>query len=527
MSIRFCLIFILLFVYPFTIDATCSLSKAALREARLAAARDFITKTNVNATNSVDIIEYYMTPDAVQIIQTVGAFGPPVLIVEEYQLILHQEPPSIKLNSSGIIDGSEVWIDDDNLFFAYRDAFKQDFYGTRQGLTVGGYNLVNYEVLTFVSDPCLPIKIKRDYITPDPYAYGVQNQAGIAQTQGPESLDFLCGLIQTACPVGTPLQQYATKDQCVNFLLTIPRNTEQTFCPYGFGGSNSTMCRLLHLSLAFIDGATHCPHLGPDSMPCTDNCIEVCSSCVIPASSSPTGYPIADPTTNAYCGTSINYTNVENIQTFECKCRDSTISRDDISPIADRKYCQPITCTADYQCPVKYGTATCVEGKCVPRGGFVWDSSMKSYVQKNMAKCPYGDNRVFWKDGLPFCVKPGYCLQQPDPSTRWQCASNNGGSNDYNTVKCLPLDTDDFGIPQYVKDLLGPRPYGCLCNYGFLGGYEYPCYCPVGKNVQWLNGDKVCLSPGECTQNNQCPTSSSGSKHCVFTAGNPIGQCQA
>lgn len=527
MRLLFPLLFILLLAAPLLAQSTCPLTPSQLKQARIEAAKDFISKTNFNATDGLSKIYLYMTDDAVQIIETAGTFEP-ILGVAEYQLIFWQEPIPIQLRSYNIIEGSYVWLNDSTLFYAYNNSFNQDFYGRRQGvLDVGVYNLVHYEVLTFVDEPCLPIKIKRDFVGLDPYGSAVQNLAGILQTQGPESLGPICGFIQMACPVNTSLQQYSSVQECANFLLNLPRNSEQTFCPYGFGNTNSTMCRLVHLNLAFIDPFVHCPHLGPNSMPCMDGCIDECAACVLDASLSPTGYPIADPTSNSYCASVINYTDANNLQSYECRCLDSTISRPDLSPLPGRKYCQPITCSADYQCPVRYGTATCVEGKCVPRNGFVWDSSMAAFSQKNMAKCPHGDNRIFWNNGLPECIAPGYCQRQQDPTSRWQCATSGGGPHDYNAVKCKAIDTLDFGIPQFVKDALGPRQYGCICNYGFVGGLGYPCVCPAGKTIQWLNGDKVCLSAGECTQDYQCPTSSSGGKHCLFTTGNPIGVCKA
>jgi hypothetical protein len=78
-----------------------------------------------------------------------------------------------------------------------------------------------------------------------------------AETQS-AYIQRLCQGTQLICPVGSAVEQYASVDDCVTF-LSAP-NTP--FGSYDRGDQNNVICRLIHIQLAQIAPALHCPHLG-------------------------------------------------------------------------------------------------------------------------------------------------------------------------------------------------------------------------------------------------------------------------
>lgn len=507
-----------------------ALNATQLRAAREAAVSDWLIKTNFNLADDLNKTNFYLAPDAIQIVENAGTFEGPV--IGEYQVLGWLVPPVLKFYAHNILYGSGRWIDTDTFYFKYNNSFAGDFYGSRQGLDYFVDNLEHYEVIRFVPGQ---VKIVEDFIGLDPYILAVQNEQGLIRTNTPEGIAGVCALIVTgipeaflpaACPANSPFAQFATIQECLGFYLSLPQNSIQTFCPYGFGNTNSVQCRLVHLNLAYVDPAIHCPHLGPNSMPCRDTCVDSCQSCGLFGANSPVGYPTADPATNAYCAP-INRPENRPIQTFQCACNDGTVSRPDLAPSPNRTYCKPITCTKEEDCRSNPGTVSCVSGKCVPRRTFTWNSTLAAYNARDMSQCKYGNNRVFWDTtGTPHCVPPGFCLPAPANSpeaTKWQCMPEVGGLQPYNRVSCANISTNDYGIPQYVKDKLGPRNFGCICNRGFLGGTSQPCVCPAGYTIQWWNGKELCLKTNvECTANYQCPHG----KTCVFSTDPIVGLCQ-
>jgi hypothetical protein len=75
-----------------------------------------------------------------------------------------------------------------------------------------------------------------------------------------------CNKIQTYCPVGTNLQQFTSIPDCQTFMQSIPFGSPQVL-----GVGNSYTCRSFHSNLINTpNGAQiHCPHTGPNSVPCS------------------------------------------------------------------------------------------------------------------------------------------------------------------------------------------------------------------------------------------------------------------
>ena len=78
-----------------------------------------------------------------------------------------------------------------------------------------------------------------------------------AETQS-TYIQKLCQGTQLICPVGSAVEEYTSVDDCVTF-LSAP-NTP--FGSYDRGDQDNVVCRLIHLQLAQIAPAIHCPHLG-------------------------------------------------------------------------------------------------------------------------------------------------------------------------------------------------------------------------------------------------------------------------
>lgn len=80
----------------------------------------------------------------------------------------------------------------------------------------------------------------------------------IPPNQESATIQYLCQGTQAVCPVSSPLEQYSSFEECVTFLS--PPNTP--FGDYDRADQNNVICRVVHLLLAQISPAIHCPHLG-------------------------------------------------------------------------------------------------------------------------------------------------------------------------------------------------------------------------------------------------------------------------
>jgi hypothetical protein len=237
--------------------------------------------------------------------------------------------------------------------------------------------------------------------------------------------------------------------------------------------SNTTACRSLHGTSAIFLPNIHCSHVRPNSHVCKDACTAQCSNC--------------DP--NAQCVAT--YPTIESV-VYQCQCKNGYVG--------NGTSCTAKQCVND-NCPAMDGTFECSTGLCKCTETFTHEPQPN---QNNLCYCPTDSgSEIFYNNSVPICVPKGRCINK-----QYQCTTQS-----YNHVKCVKLDND--------FTLFG----ACLCNYGFNGGWEFPCSCPSGKRIVWseiLDG-QVCLSPDECTANRQCPKNSV----CVIPSGTPIGHCSS
>ncbi|CAF1422289.1 unnamed protein product [Adineta ricciae] len=86
--------------------------------------------------------------------------------------------------------------------------------------------------------------------------------AGLTLDFAPEEYSFvisnLCQAIQITCPVGSSNQQYTDVNECISFLS----EPQTPFGSYDRADQNNVVCRLIHIQLAAIAPAIHCPHVG-------------------------------------------------------------------------------------------------------------------------------------------------------------------------------------------------------------------------------------------------------------------------
>jgi hypothetical protein len=299
--------------------------------------------------------------------------------------------------------------------------------------------------------------IRSSFVIDDPTIMAVFN----AQPVDPLRL---CAGIQVACTGG--LQQYPDVQTCVNFITSLPPSR----CPFPFT-SNTALCRQLHLANAFINPVIHCPHTAMNSPVCFEQCMPDCANC--------------DP--NAVCVDDyINNTTAH----YKCQCKPG-YTGDGVTS------CVPNTCANDADCPLQPGSGGCQNGLCGCNKTFAWDTSAGAQQRHDTCDCK-ADEIHITRDGLNECLPIGKCLDVNDcPQKREQ-------------AQCLPTPQNPFATFNT-----------CFCNYGFIGGHQYPCTCPEGRTVvqSKLDHSELCLAPGECTDDSHCAPGT-----CV--QGTPVGHCQ-
>jgi hypothetical protein len=410
------------------------------------------------------------------VVQDTGDFGPGS-IAEEYDRITIDLTEIIgyaPVILGPTYDPNAVrWLDNNTLITFHTDSIMTGFNTTTRQYQFIGYGFRDIEVIRY--DPNSPL-INLGYSIQDPAA-----EALYAASQATYSIELICGIIFQACDVTNSsgynyLQDtdFTTIIDCITFLSTLnPKNP----CPYP-QRSNTTICRTLHGFSALLNPAVHCAHVRPVSMVCVDTCLPACSNC--------------DP--NAKCVAT--YPNFPTIITpvYQCQCNNGYIG--------NGATCTALMCNYG-NCPAPYGYYNCSTGLCMCADTFTAQPALMG-VNNSLCVCPTtisGPGQIVWENGLPICVPAGRCLTKT-----WQCI--NQAEED---VKCLPQNNTftQFG--------------GCVCNPGFTGGWEFPCNCAPGNTVSWSNviNGNVCLAPGQCIANYQCPRG----KTCVISPGQPIGIC--
>jgi len=296
----------------------------------------------------------------------------------------------------------------------------------------------------------------------------------------------LCKNIMARC-TGS-LQQYRSVDECVGFMQAIgavAQERPRSACPYRLT-SNTTTCRNFHSSNTLVDPAVHCPHTAKDSVMCVDNCLPACESCP----------------PNSHCSaTYSNATSQSAIYSCACDAGFVAFSTGD----GEVTKCLPASCNDDGECGKPFGYCDRDSGRCACKSTSEWVSS----GSKVGCTCPE-DYTITWDIPVPnhsnltspSCRPPGGCL------AREHCTQQ---AKD--RVQCRATDP-----PSTVSSWLA-----CLCNPGFIGGWNNPCTCPYGESqVAWsskLSGE-VCLAPGQCSNDRQCKTT------CVMPPEGFIGTCQ-
>jgi len=259
--------------------------------------------------------------------------------------------------------------------------------------------------------------------------------------------------------VGNGYQVYANQAECEAFMNSIGSTD---YCPYS-ETSNTTNCRFLHAQNAVYLPSVHCIHTAVNSPVCVDSCFPACDGC----------------DTNAHCG--VLSASIAGI-TYGCQCNDG------YTGTGKAGHCTKATCSGgsgyQWQCPGQYSYASCgTDGSCSCQQSFEWVANSTDTCQ-----CP-ADSYLNWNNDQPECITYGHCRQQ------YQC--ENVGSA-YNAVKCAPYGENSF-LPTGV--------YTCICNPGYEGFEDTPCVCPSGSSEVWSTrfDGFVCLAPGQCTENSQCP----------------------
>lgn len=472
----------------------CLQTPAELHAARTDAIYNYMYRTNGDFANYLAQCDRYYADDSALIIRGVGSYQGKS-VVEEYGYILFLgidgvltvglglDPDNATLQWSTSAGGLAAGDVNDTVTFKVNLIFYvQQIPGTDTWAEeIGG--LRNTETLEFV--PCSDV-ILTDLSVQDPdvlplYLEGHLNTANVT-----------CTKIMTRCTGSNTA--YNSFSECFAFITALQAASDpRTACPYPLS-SNTSSCRDYHADNAWADPVTHCPHTMVDSMVCVDECLPTCASC--PA--------------NGHCTVYYPSLSIESA-IYGCDCDDGYVASAHDPETGSATACAPQECSAVWQCDGGSPMSLCSAstGLCGCADTFTWNSTTGG--------CDCVDGTVYWSVGssaslqAPVCVLNGRCLE------RYQCANQ-----EWDTVQCAQT------VPADVVSAFN----SCLCNAGFIGGFENPCTCPYGAAaVIWsdiIQGD-VCLAPGQCAADWNCDWNS----ECVFptdpTTGavtSPIGVCQ-
>lgn len=459
-----------------------SLNGATLLSDQYAAAGAWTVRTRDLPSMLTAYNASYSNANTTHTVQNVGDFGP-------YQNALSYDLLTVTLVD--IIGYAPVelftmfdptttqWVNNNTLRVDYTLNITTNYNATTVQFVQQGFRFTDYYVFETPTGQTNTSQVILDY--------GIQDPAAIelfAITSAAIDAPTLCFLIFAACNgsdvFGIPPRPYlndtefTTLEQCIEFMLALPLDVDNTICPFPTR-SNTTTCRGTHTFAAFIDPATHCPHVRPDSVVCVNTCLPACSDC--------------DP--NASCAVSFPSIPTSFTPVYQCECNNGYIG--------NGAYCTPLACSYG-NCPAMYGSYTCSDDNlCECTETFTLESSSTS----NYCTCP-SPSQIFYNSlGKPICVPKGRCIE----GQQWQC-----NTQSYTQVKCTTYGNNTFTL---FND--------CLCNFGFQGGWEYPCSCPSPNRIFWsstYNGD-ICLTPSQCQFTWQCAYPQT----CHITSGNPIGTC--
>ena len=457
----------MLFVFFLLVSSSLS----SLLDDRYYTAKIWILRSKNASTLANAFTDNFTTPETQHTVQDVGDFGPRDVAIEYdsiiTSLVLFLGYNPIVLNT--YIDLSTTkWLNDDTLQIDSNIDIS-----TNYNLTTGNYDLIqtgfrNREYIVFQPNTSRVL-----------LGFTVQDEAAsrlFALSQGEIPIEYIChDVIIPACN-GTaqigyrpflPDTEYTSVADCINVLstkLTSP-------CPFQ-QRSDTARCRMAHGQTSFFDPAYHCSHTRPISMRCVDTCLPACSACDANAECVATFPTLFTPV-------------------YQCKCKNGYVG--------NGTSCTPKQCSYG-QCPSMYGSYECSTGLCKCRESFTTNPMITS-TSNDLCRCD-APSRIIYNGSTPVCVPEGRCVRD-----QYEC-----NLQSYNQVKC-----------KSVGDNMFTNLKSCQCNYGFTGGYEYPCMCASPKRVVWsdTHSGEVCLGVTECTANWHCGYPLT----CHILPGNTTGSC--
>lgn len=433
----------------------------------------WITRTASTANSVRAYLDNVTDPSLTRVVVEAGNFAPKI-IGREYDVLAESTAGFIGIN---ILTINAIW-DTYTTKYIATDYVQVDYSVFIQILNFTTFQLSPYqsfrfrEVIGFLPSSDV-MNLTFTYQDPDAAKLFDNTVAGISHA-------FICSAAFFGCNVskpggGTYLTDtgFTTEAECVDFLDHLALNDP---CPFP-QRSNTTDCRNLHALSSIALPEVHCAHVRRDSVVCNDTCLPACANCDVNAKCLGS-FP--DPTTSV-------------APHYECKCKNGYVGNG-------------TTCTAKScyygNCPSLYGSYDCSTGLCMCTETFT--ANPVGYGTNNLCSCPTGGH-IFYNGSKPICVPEGRCFQE-----KWEC-----NLQAPNQVKCARYN---------VNNTLSLFK-GCLCNYGFNGGWEYPCSCQSPKRVVWSNvfAGEVCLSTNECTVGDgwHCAYP----KVCVTPSGQQIGSC--
>jgi len=458
----------------FSLLLLITLAHATLQDDRLAAAKVWQLRSANSAAMNLAYSDTYTTPDVAHTIRDVGEYGPREVALEYDNLVLDlavfvgYEPYVLRTYWD---PSTTQWIDANTLRVDYTLDLKTGFDPVARVYTVDGKGFRDTEFIVFQPGTA---KITLGYTIQDPAAI-----KAIATQDAVTSNQYICNdVIFPACN-GTAANPrpylantgFTTVQACVNFLNSLPKPNP---CPF-VRKSNTPDCRLLHGFSSFFLPQIHCAHVRPVSDVCKNECLPACANCDANAECIADFPTLLDPV-------------------FKCKCKNGYIG--------NGTSCSPKPCV-NAGCPSAWGTYNCSsQGLCTCKPGFDTNPQANFTNGSNLCTCPPGQQNVTTSSGVT-CIPPGRCID-----ASWQCTRQA-----YSQVKCVNPGNTFTSLN------------ACICNYGFEGGWEYPCVCPAGKRSLWsssINGE-ACLSSSECTDGWHCPYGQS----CQVNSTSVIGRCVA
>lgn len=447
---------------------------SSLLDDRYYSAQVWLLRSRNSTTMLNAFSDNFTTSDTFHTVQDVGDFGPRFIALEYDKIITDLV---IFLNYTPIV--LHTYIDLFTTKWISTDILQVDSnidIDTGYNIATGTYDFIqkgfrNREYIVFSPNTS---KIILGFTIQDKGA-----SALFALSQSTITADYICNNIIIPACNGTAEIGYrpyladttfTSSADCINFFT----NLAPSPCPFS-QRSNTLNCRLAHGQTSFFGPDIHCAHVKPNSSVCVDTCLSTCSNC----------------DSNAECVATFPTLPASFTPVYQCKCKNGYVG--------NGTSCVAKTCSYG-NCPALYGSYECSTGSCKCLKSFDTNPMVTS-TSNDLCKCD-APSRVIYNGSAPVCVPEGKCI-----ANLWEC-----NLQSYNQVKCKSVGDNIF------TDLKA-----CQCNYGFTGGYEYPCNCASTKRVVWsdaLSGE-ICLTTSECTADWHC----SYPNTCHGASGSTIGTC--